>query len=106
MGPARASITFQETTMKCFVTACAAALFGLTSVASAATDKPAEPAKKPAATAAAGNTPAKAAPRAAAAKVETRDWAKIDTNKDNLISPEEMERYLKENPGPLRSASN
>jgi hypothetical protein len=35
---------------------------------------------------------------------ETRDWAKIDSNKDNLISPEEMETYLKENPGPLRPA--
>jgi hypothetical protein len=35
---------------------------------------------------------------------ETRDWAKIDKNKDNLISPDEMETYLKENPGPLRPA--
>lgn len=27
-------------------------------------------------------------------KPEVRDWAQIDTNKDNLISPDEMERYL------------
>jgi hypothetical protein len=27
-------------------------------------------------------------------KPETRDWAAIDTNRDNLISPEEMEKYL------------
>lgn len=30
----------------------------------------------------------------AANKPETRDWAAIDTNKDNLISPDEMEKYL------------
>ncbi len=29
-----------------------------------------------------------------AAQVETRDWAKVDTNKDGLISPEEMEAFL------------
>jgi hypothetical protein len=39
-----------------------------------------------------------------AAEMQTRDWAKIDLNKDNLISPEEMEKYLAENPGPLRTA--
>jgi hypothetical protein len=33
---------------------------------------------------------------------ETRDWSQVDTNKDNLISPEEMEAYLKANPGPLK----
>lgn len=33
---------------------------------------------------------------------EARDWSQIDTNKDNLISPEEMEAYLKANPGPLK----
>ena len=31
-----------------------------------------------------------------------RDWTRIDTNKDGLISPEEMEKWLKDNPGPLR----
>jgi hypothetical protein len=31
-----------------------------------------------------------------------RDWSKIDTNKDGLISPEEMEKYLAENPGPQK----
>ena len=25
---------------------------------------------------------------------DVRDWSKIDTNKDNLISPEEMEKFL------------
>jgi hypothetical protein len=25
---------------------------------------------------------------------ETRDWARIDTNQDHLISPEEMSTYL------------
>ena len=38
-----------------------------------------------------------AQPRGAAPDVgEVRDWAKIDKNKDNLISPEEMETYLNE----------
>jgi hypothetical protein len=32
----------------------------------------------------------------AANRSETRDWAKIDSNRDNLISPEEMEKYLQE----------
>ena len=31
-----------------------------------------------------------------------RDWSAIDTNKDGLISPEEMEAWLKANPGPLK----
>lgn len=32
-----------------------------------------------------------------------RDWRAIDTNKDGLISPEEMETWLKANPGPLKA---
>lgn len=32
----------------------------------------------------------------AANKRETRDWAKIDTNRDHLISPDEMQKYLDE----------
>ena len=32
----------------------------------------------------------------------TRDWSQVDTNKDGLVSPEEMEKYLAANPGPLR----
>jgi hypothetical protein len=36
------------------------------------------------------------------ARPATRDWAKVDTNKDNLVSPDEMEAYLKANPGPLK----
>ena len=32
----------------------------------------------------------------AANQGQTRDWAKIDSNRDNLISPEEMEKYLQE----------
>ena len=35
-------------------------------------------------------------------KPATRDWAKVDANKDNLVSPEEMEAYLAANPGPLK----
>jgi hypothetical protein len=31
-----------------------------------------------------------------AAKPETRDWAKIDTYRDRLISPDEMQKYLEE----------
>jgi hypothetical protein len=31
-----------------------------------------------------------------------RDWSRIDTNKDGLISPEEMEAWLQANPGPLK----
>lgn len=54
----------------------------------------AEAPKKPAA-----NTPAKNAPATAE---KGRDWTKIDTNKDGSISPEEMEKYLAENPGPLK----
>ncbi len=62
----------------------------------------AEPAKKPA------NTPQQAAatkPTAASPATNpgaTRDWSRIDTNKDGHVSPEEMEKYLAENPGPLR----
>jgi hypothetical protein len=29
-----------------------------------------------------------------AQSTEVRDWSKIDTNKDNLVSPEEMEKFL------------
>lgn len=60
----------------------------------------AEPAKKPA------NTPQQAASTkqaaASPAAGATRDWSRIDTNKDGHVSPEEMEKYLAENPGPLR----
>lgn len=34
--------------------------------------------------------------------VATRDWAQVDTNRDNLVSPEEMASYLQANPGPLK----
>jgi hypothetical protein len=30
------------------------------------------------------------------------NWALIDTNKDNLIEPAEMEKFLADNPGPLK----
>lgn len=30
-----------------------------------------------------------------------RNWAEVDTNGDGLISPDEMEAYLKARPGPL-----
>jgi len=32
----------------------------------------------------------------AAERPEVRDWARIDTNNDKLISPDEMEKYLQE----------
>lgn len=31
---------------------------------------------------------------AEAQSTEVRDWSKIDTNKDGLVSPEEMEKFL------------
>ncbi len=34
--------------------------------------------------------------------VKGRDWTKIDTNKDGYIQPEEMEKWLAENPGPQK----
>lgn len=33
----------------------------------------------------------------------TRDWSQVDTNKDHSVSPEEMEKYLESNPGPLKA---
>lgn len=45
---------------------------------------------------------AKPARVADARRAETRDWSKVDTNNDGLVSPEEMEAYLQANPGPLR----
>ena len=60
-------------------------------------------------TAAWANEPAKktgtsnAKPAAAPANTERgRDWSKIDTNRDGLISPEEMETWLAANPGPAK----
>lgn len=58
-------------------------------------------------TAAWANQPAKktteAKPPAASASAERgRDWSKIDTNRDGLISPEEMETWLAANPGPAK----
>lgn len=35
-------------------------------------------------------------------QVVGRDWTAIDTNKDGYISPEEMEVWLKANPGPQK----
>lgn len=39
---------------------------------------------------------------AAAPTEKGRDWTQIDTNKDGYISPEEMDAWLKANPGPQR----
>lgn len=48
-------------------------------------------------------TPKKADKPAAAAPAEKgRDWSAIDTNKDGFISPEEMDAWLKANPGPQK----
>ena len=43
-----------------------------------------------------------AAAKPAAAAEQGRDWNRIDTNRDGLVSPEEMEAFLRDNPGPLR----
>ena len=45
---------------------------------------------------------------AAAHKAEAKsaqsvwDWSAIDSNKDHLIEPAEMEKFLAEHPGPLK----
>lgn len=49
----------------------------------------------------------KAAPKpvatpTASAPEKGRDWSQIDTNKDGYVSPEEMETWLKANPGPQK----
>ena len=44
----------------------------------------------------------KAAPATPASGERGRDWSQIDTNRDGLVSPEEMEAWLKANPGPLK----
>jgi hypothetical protein len=62
----------------------------------------AEPAAKPKAARTEAAATTRAAP--AAAEGQVRDWSKIDLNKDNLISPEEMEKWLAANPGPLSPA--
>lgn len=49
--------------------------------------------------AATGSAYAADAPKPAASE-KGRDWTKIDTNKDGYIQPEEMEKWLAENPGP------
>jgi hypothetical protein len=41
---------------------------------------------------------------AAVASGEVRDWAAIDKNNDNLISPEEMEAALKQNAPTAKNA--
>lgn len=47
--------------------------------------------------------PARPADKPVAAPTEKgRDWSLIDTNKDGYISPEEMEVWLKANPGPQK----
>jgi len=63
----------------------------------------AEPAKPVTVAQAAAKKSESAKPAGAKDKpLETRNWADVDTNKDGLISPEEMEAYLKANPGPLK----
>jgi EF hand len=52
--------------------------------------------------AAAQQAPAKPAAAKPAPAEQGRDWRKIDTNNDGYISPEEMETWLKANPGPQK----
>lgn len=49
-----------------------------------------------AATASIAGTPGKKASDSAVTTTPTavRDWSKVDTNRDNLVSPEEMEKFL------------
>ena len=75
--------------------------FAIASVAMAPTTFAAEPAKPVLVAQAADKKADRAKPAGEKAKPETRNWADVDTNKDGLISPEEMEAYLKANPGPL-----
>jgi hypothetical protein len=50
--------------------------------------------------------PAHAATHKAEANTAPRqsvwDWAAIDTNKDHLVEPAEMEKFLADHPGPLK----
>lgn len=47
--------------------------------------------------------PAATKPAPAPAPAEKgRDWSRIDTNKDGYISPDEMDAWLKANPGPQK----
>ncbi len=64
----------------------------------AATPKSPDAAKTPGVTAtgATATTSATAAAPAPTGAGQVRDWAAIDKNKDNLISPEEMEEFLKQ----------
>lgn len=64
--------------------------------AGALANEPKPAAAKPAAKA------EKAEKKAPAAAEKGRDWNAIDTNKDGLISPDEMETWLKANPGPQK----
>jgi hypothetical protein len=80
----------------------AVAAFAASTIAFAA-----QTAEKPAPARAAQTATAGLSDRAGAqrtATVQTRSWAKADTNGDYLISPDEMEAYLKANPGPLHPA--
>ena len=79
----------------------AAVPFAIASVAFAPATFAADAAKSVQVAQAADKKAAPAKPAAEKAKPETRNWAAIDSNKDGLISPEEMEAYLKANPGPL-----
>jgi hypothetical protein len=116
MGRSRAFNHAEELVMKSTVTVPVVAFCVALASASAfaadaqkATDAPKKQGTTAAAAAKPANKPAAVSDRAAAAAAapksgDVRDWAKMDTNKDNLISPEEMEAYLKDNPGPLRAS--
>lgn len=67
-----------------------------TAVAPLALAQAADPKAKPADKSAKPDAKAKPAP------VVGRDWTQIDTNKDGYVSPDEMEVWLKANPGPAK----
>jgi len=71
----------------------AASLLVSVALGAQAQDAAKDKSAKPAAAAKPAAKPAAAKPGA----VVGRDWTKIDTNKDNYISPDEMEVWLKAN---------
>ncbi len=73
-----------------------------TAFATDTTTKPAAPHK---AVTHAATTPHAGAQATAHALPATRDWRQVDANGDHLVSPEEMEKYLAANPGPLKPKS-
>lgn len=79
------------------------ALAGAVAAADAAKDSKPAAATTTNAGAATTSTAANAGTGSTAASAERgRDWSRIDADRDHSVSPEEMEKFLAENPGPLK----